>query len=315
MAHKENYIIKEFINGTLDKNFRLKISREIKNIKQSDEGKIMENNSHKFDADAAWNKFQNRINNQNSADTDNKKWGKSFYKLSKIAASVILIISISVSAYFILTSKSAINIQSDNILKTVTLPDGSLVTLNIHSHLSYPEKFAHNNRIIEFDGEAFFNISKNPQKPFIIKTDKARIKVLGTSFNVNTDKKKTEVVVKTGKVEFKNSSLIQNKVVLTPGEKGILSSGKIFKMKNENPNYLSWKTHFFTYDNEKLKIIVSDINEAYQVNIMFKDGNIGEIVTGKTSFNNYNIETIIKIICETHHLKSTEEGKNIILSY
>jgi len=315
MAHKENHNIKEFINGTLDKNLRIKISQEINNIKQPDKGKITENNSHKFDADVAWNKVQNRIEDQNSTDIDHNKRGKSFYKLSKIAASVILIIGISVSAYFILTSKSEINVQSYNIIQTITLPDGSVVTLNIHSHLSYPEKFAQNNRVIEFDGEAFFNIRKNPQKPFIIKTDKARIKVLGTSFNVNTDKKKTEVVVKTGKVEFKNSSSVQNKVVLIPGEKGVLSSGKIFKVKNENPNYLSWKTHFFTYDNEKLKTIVTDINEAYRVNIIFKDNNIGEIVTGKTSFNNYTIENIIKIICETHHLKSTGDGKNIILSY
>ncbi len=315
MTHKENHIINGFINGTLDKDSRLQISQEIKNIKQPDEGKISEKKSQKFDADAAWNKFQNRIKDRNSADTENKKRYNSFYKLSKIAASVILILGLSVSVYVLFTSKSTINIQSENMIKTVTLPDGSAVTLNINSHLSYPEKFAENNRIVEFDGEAFFKISKNPQKPFIIKTDKARIKVLGTSFNVNTDKKKTEVVVKTGKVEFKNILSIQNKVVLTSGEKGILSSGKIVKVKNKNPNYLSWKTHFFTYENKKLKTIVSDINEAYRVNIIFKDADIGEIVTGKTSFNNYTVETIIEIICETHHLKSTGNGKNIILSY
>ncbi len=305
MEHKEDHIIKQFINGKLDEKSRLKLMKEINNSEKSVEEKITENNSHKFDADAAWNNLHKRIKQKNNISL----------KISKIAASVILLIGLSISGYYIFTVDSNLKIKSENSIKTVTLPDGSVVTMNTNSSVSYPEKFAKNNRTIEFTGEAFFDIEKNPLKPFIIKTDKAQIKVLGTSFNLSTDNKITEVVVKTGKVELKSTQKKQNKVILTSGEKGISDAKNIYKQKNTDPNYLSWKTRFFTYNNEKLEHIVSDINKVYRVNIIFKNPEIGEIITGKTSFNNYDINTIVKIICETHHLKSKIDGKNIILSY
>jgi len=308
MKHKENNIIQEFINGTLDDKSRLMIRKNFNSLNKSVEEETTENNSNKFDADTAWTNLHNRIKK-------NSIKGKTYYKFGRIAASVILLIGLSVSGYYVFTPNSTRKVQSEDSIKTITLPDGSVVTLNTNSHISYPEKFTKNNRTVKFEGEAFFNIRKNPLKPFIIETDKARIKVLGTSFNVNTENKKTEVVVKTGKVELKNTRKKQNKVILIPGEKGISDAKNIYKQKNNNPNYLSWKTHFFTYNNEKLKNIVSDINKTYQINIVFKNAEIGEIITGKTSFNNYNIDTIVKIICETHHLHSKIDGKNIILSY
>lgn len=315
MTHKENHIIQEFINGTLDKKFRSEISKEFKDFNISNERDTMENNSQKFNADAAWKTLHNKIKEKNLIESKPKKRNKSFYKISRIAASIILFIGLSISGYYIFTSNSDIKIQSDNALKMITLPDGSEITLNTRSHLSYPKKFAENNRMIKFEGEAFFNITKNPEKPFIINTKNSQIKVLGTSFNVNTKLKKTEVIVKTGKVELKNSLKPKNKVVLVPGEKGILNSGNLKKLRNNNPNYLAWKTHFFSYENEKLKNIIYDINKTYQVNITFKNAEIGNIIVGKTTFNNYSVETIIKIICNTHHLKSDIDGKNIILSY
>ncbi len=313
MENRENHIIQNFINGTLDDNSRLKITKEINSLKKSDDKNIMKNNSHKFNTDAAWNNLHKRINETKQPNSEFKPSKKHFYKLGKIAASVLLILGLSVSGYFIFFSEPNIKINSENTLKTIILPDGSEITLNINSDLSYPEKFKGKTRTIKFEGEAFFNIRKNPRKPFIIKTNKAQIKVLGTSFNVNTGDKITEVVVKTGKVEFKNTQKNQNKLILTPGEKGILNAKKLYKTKNNNPNYLSWKTHFFTYENAKLKTIISDINKVYHVNITFRNNETGEIITGKTSFNNYEIDKIIKIICETHHLKSKRTGDNIIL--
>ena len=315
MTQNENHIIQNFINGTLDEATRLKLSKKITNPKSSEEKNTMKNNSQKFDADAAWKTLHNKLKEDNLIIPENKKRNNSFYKISRIAASIIIFTGLSISGYFIVNSNSDINIQSENSLKEIRLPDGSEITLNTKSHLSYPKKFARNNRLIKFEGEAFFKIAKNPEKPFIIKTKNSQIKVLGTSFNVNTDKNKTEVIVKTGKVEFKSASNGKAKLVLIQGEKGVLHTGKLYKTKNDNPNYLAWKTRIFTYENTKLKTIVSDINKAYNVNIRFENPEIGEIITGKTTFNNYDIETVIKIICETHRLKADIKGKNITLSY
>ena len=86
--------------------------------------------------------------------------------------------------------------------KTVTLADGTKVWLNGNSELTYPATFEADHRTVQLTGEAFFDVTKNPTKPFIITTNKAKVTVLGTSFNVRaiTAESATEVVVKTGKV-------------------------------------------------------------------------------------------------------------------
>jgi len=312
MEHTENHIIQKFIDGTLDSKTRLTITKKINRFKKSTEEKITENNPYKFNADDAWNNLHKQIKKK---DRMLEKIFEKMGKIGKIAAFIIVLIGFSISGYYIFRFDSNLKIKTENNIKTITLPDGSVVTLNTNSLISYPKIFGKNNRTVKFEGEAFFDIRKNPLKPFIIETNKAQIKVLGTSFNVNTGNKITEVVVKTGKVEFRNIVKNKNKIILTPGEKGISNTEKIYKINNTNLNYLSWKTRFFTYNNEKLKNIISDINKTYQVNIIFNNTEIGEIITGKTSFNNYNINTIIQIICETHHLHSKIDGKKIILSY
>jgi len=306
MAHNENNILQKFLNGTLENDTRNSVSREIQHFNFSKEEKDMNRNTQLFDNVVAWKNIQQKI-------TTKKR--KKLYKIRNLAASVLLIIGLSVSGYYILTSNSEIKIYSDNTIKELTLPDGSHITLNTNSELSYPKKIAGNIRNIKFKGEAFFEITKNPQNPFIINTDKTQIKILGTSFNVTTGNNKTEIVVKTGIVEVKKKDDKTEKITLKPGEKGILSSGNLTKIENNNPNYISWKTHFFTYENESLKNIVTDINTVYKVNIIFENPKTGEIIIGKTTFDNYTIEEIIEIICSTNHLKATYRDKKIILSY
>ena len=91
-----------------------------------------------------------------------------------------------------------------------TLPDGSIVTLNKYSTLTYNEDTKGNTRSVTLTGEAFFNVTADKNKPFIISAEEASVRVIGTSFNVKASEAKTEVVVETGVVEVaKNEHKIQ----------------------------------------------------------------------------------------------------------
>ncbi len=315
MTHKENQIIQNILEGELNQEVRDELRSQFhKSLSKDMHNMNKKTQKQSFDADSAWSelhaeiKLKGLLNNEKiSIMRKNNRWA--------IAASFILLTGLALSFYFILSHpKNIISVSAENQIKELVLPDGSRITLNTGAKLSYPEKFKSNQRNITFKGEAFFNITKNPNKPFVIKTDNSEIKVLGTSFNVNTEKQKTEVIVKTGRVELKSD---RKKIVLNPGDKGISSNGILQKAINNNSNYLSWKTLLFTYENEKLEHIISDINKAYKVNITFRNAEIGEFVAGSMSFNRADdsVETLINIICKTYHLKAETEGKNIILSY
>ncbi|NOZ35365.1 MAG: FecR family protein [Chlorobi bacterium] len=312
MLYKENHIIQNLINGKLDERDRKKAVSQIQKKSVPENIEMKQNKTeNQFISDIAWNKLYNKI--ENAGLLTEKEINSGFkFNIRNIAASVILLIGLSVGLYYGFSEK-IISVTAVTQIKNVILPDGSQISLNVGSEIEYPERFKKNNRKVKFSGEGFFNITKNSKKPFIIKTGDSEIKVVGTSFNVNTKNKKTEVIVTTGRVELKTE---KQKIVLNPGEKGISAKGILQKNINKNLNYLSWKTSIFTYENEKLKNIVSDINNVYNVNIVFKTNAVGELVAGSMSFNKNtdNIGTLINVLCNTHHLKAEKKGRKIILS-
>ena len=118
----------------------------------------------------------------------------------------------------------------------VSLPDGSNIYLNRNSKFSYRKNFGEHRRDVKLTGEAFFEISPDASKPFIIDAGKARVKVVGTSFNVitNNTESDVEVFVKTGKVLVSDNSGSQT-IQLDPGYVGTMNSKTSAKTLNTNP--------------------------------------------------------------------------------
>jgi len=119
------------------------------------------------DADKAWERFQKRVGDQNQAPKILKS-GR--FSWMRIAASVILIAGLGILAYFMINnygSKEIVAQTGQNVLID-TLPDGSVITLNKRSAITYPSKFKGNSRAIALKGEAFFNVAPDKKKPFII---------------------------------------------------------------------------------------------------------------------------------------------------
>lgn len=190
------------------------------------------------------------------------------------------------------------------------LPDGSVVTLNANTSLSYPETFATNERRVELKGEAFFDIERNEEKPFIIGLPAdAHVKVLGTSFNIRAVEgdSLTEVFVSTGKVEFGRGDSV---IILTAGQKGILNNatGELKSLKNEisGVSELYWMEEELSFDGVALNEVVDILNELYPEKVRLTcDSVASERFT--SDFNkDKTLREILEVIAETNYLEVSE---------
>ncbi len=312
MSKREYQNISEFINGTLSEDSRECISKQIKSHTTNVESKKMKtDNKQVFDRDKAWKKFRNTI----EADDLLLSKSKKMFSIRNIAASIILLIGLSVTAYVLFNNYSQTQfteISSANSIKEISLPDGSQITLNKNATIKFPKEFSDNNRTVEFSGEAFFDIAKNPAKPFIIKANKAEVVVLGTSFNVFADEKDNiTVTVKTGKVKLSKNET--ENIILNPEEVGKIKNNTLSKYDNIDKNYLAWKTKCFEYNGELLSKVIKDFNKVYQVNIILEDKEIGNLPI-VSSPQNKTLDVALSLICTSGNLKYKQKADTIIIS-
>lgn len=206
-------------------------------------------------------------------------------------------------------------IQTASSQRQVTLPDGSIAYLNSNSYLTYPIVFGKQVRKVTLSGEGFFKVTKNPLKPFIVETQSARIKVLGTSFNVLAPKgnNQVEVLVKTGIVSLSPINNSKDKLFLKKGDFGLMQAGKTKKAKAPGINYLSWQTKKFQFEDEKLINVIHVLNHAYAKRILLNTDSLEKLRLTST-YNQVSFETVIQSLCLTFHLKATHSGDEIILS-
>lgn len=159
-------------------------------------------------------------------------------------------------------------------MKEVALADGSKVWLNEKSKLTYPDAMNGDERRVVLTGEAFFDITKNPSKPFIIDTRDAEVKVLGTSFEVRAmdDEIRTEVVVKTGKVSLGKKNDLKP-IELTANQKGIYNkqSGKKMSFDVKNLNSISWQSQTLDFDDILLEKVLTDIENHFDIKVTLEN--------------------------------------------
>lgn len=278
---------------------------------------------NKYDTGKAWEKVAARMNQkQQSKPVIVRKLITQPWL--RIAATLLVAALLSVAGYQLFDHWTArgrmIEISAlDNTVKSVTLPDGSLVSLNSNTHLIYPPKFGDHTREVTIEGEAFFEVKPNPQKPFIIHAGTAQVKVLGTSFNVRAypGAREMEVIVRTGKVQVlnsKNQSEQNDELILTPGQKATLvhRSHTLVKSTNENPNYIAWKTHELVFRATSLDEVIDNLENVYKVKIQLQDPQSGkQLLTAH--FNNYSLDFILKVIETTFGMQTQQVGGKYIL--
>ncbi len=260
--------------------------------------------------DEAWQRFQNKIKT-NQQKPPVKRIG---FDWMRVAALFILVVGIAVAAYTLFRQDEIIEtiaLHSENRPITDTLPDGSVVTLNNYSSLSYPEKFSDTIRSINLQGEAFFNVTPDKKKPFIIHVNDVQIRVVGTSFNVKANKGTTEVIVETGIVQVQRKEkmveLKKNERIVVPQKDSVL-----VKQQVEDKLYNYYRTKEFVCDGTPLWKLVEVLNEAYQVNIQIENKAIRTLPL-TTTFYNESLDNILKIISETLFITVSKEDNKIVL--
>ncbi|MFG4002339.1 FecR family protein [Flavobacterium aquidurense] len=211
----------------------------------------------------------------------------------------------------------------------ITLSDGSSVLLQPNSKLSYPKIFTGNERKVYLSGEGFFEISKNPKKPFFVYANEIVTKVVGTSFRVKaySDQPDVEVLVRTGKVRVKSNDLVaksnQEEVVLLPNQalrflRSDLSFNKITNITQDvtltrsvgNIEQLS-----FEFTDIPVSQIFQTIEQAYLVDIDYPKNKLKDCHL-TTSLSDQPLTEKLKIVCNSIGNNTSFEmnGNQIIIT-
>jgi transmembrane sensor len=206
----------------------------------------------------------------------------------------------------------------------LTLEDGSKVTLDPNSELEVPDHFSELERVVYLSGEAFFEVSENPDRPFLVNTGDITTKVLGTSFHVKArpENPTVEVAVKTGKVSVyervgTNVSAPGRKgsgVVLTPNHQVVFSKNeKVFLTGlTDNPTPLPSQEALvessFVFEDVPLRQVLDQLEKAYNIDIEIEKQNLGECpLTAQLSRKDLfaQLEIICAAIQGTYEIKGT----------
>lgn len=269
--------------------------------------------NREVDTDKAWNKLYSRLKEEKLI---NKKI-IFFTPVFRIAASIVLIVGLALTGLYIGTNGFRSNTNTiiagiDQKNMQVILPDGSKLFLNRNSKIEYPERFNRQTRTVKIEGEAFFDIVKDESMPFTVEAGKAKIIVLGTSFNVNTGNNKVEVFVTSGKVMLSSNEGNQS-ITLEPGDVGSILDNNTSKKINTDPNYLSWKTDLLRFEGDSMDKVFSDLKRVHNINIEIENNEISNL-RFTSVFDNQSPDTIIHIICTTFNLEYIKEGNVYFLN-
>jgi len=237
----------------------------------------------------------------------------SSFKWTRAASIAILIIGVSALSYFLSdrSSSTPIIVKTSADPVTDTLPDGSFVTLNKNSSIRYSRKFKSNTRNVELKGEAFFTVTPDKKKPFVISVNDITVTVVGTAFNIKSIPGQIQVVVETGVVRVtKNNKTIE----LRPNEKLIAKDSDSSIMKEELTDQLHqyYRSKQFVCDNTPLWKLVEVLNEVYNTNIVIERNELRTLPL-TTTFYNESLEKILSIIAETFEITVESKGEQILL--
>lgn len=155
--------------------------------------------------------------------------------------------------------------------RMLTLPDGSQIKANAGTLIVYPKEFAENTRNIYLSGEAYFSVTKNPDKPFIVSTGQLKVKVLGTQFNIEAypEEKRVTTTLEQGSVQVFPTAKTDKAVVIAPNEQVVYdkNSGQMSVSLVKATDYSEWVHGIIRFDNQPLREIIASLERSYNVDI------------------------------------------------
>ena len=258
-----------------------------------------------------------------------KPSGKSaFFKILYPVAASLLMVTLCIG-YFVIQKDSARNVLQALTLEEqktpkgkqrhIVLEDGTNVWLNANSELKYAKNFSgKKNREVYLEGEAFFDISENKEKPFIVYTSGLAIKVLGTAFNVRSyaDDHVVETTLVRGKVSIASAAEDSiDQVTLLPNQQALFSKdSKTIALKEavNTENYIAWKNGWMIFDDKPFSYIKETLERWYNVTIVMEDEN-SLTCAFSAKFKDKTLEEVLEIFRNTEVINYRIDGDQVLI--
>lgn len=270
--------------------------------------------------EVVWNEINRRLGNSDAsmkADPPSR-WGM----ILKVAAVFLIVSAIGFVAYqYSIEASKQETLAVNTIFKeapfgkriTTKLPDGSLVTLNSGSKISFPEQFFGNSRDVILTGEAFFQVQRDELHPFIISTGGVDVRVLGTSFNIRSypEESKINVAVQEGKVLVSSTSTYE-RLVLVENEMALYSDsdGKLKKEQILDEQLIfGWKDGKLIFKNQSLKSISESLTKWFGVEFDISGSIEDRTVTA--AFTDATLREVMESLSHTYHFEYEINGKKV----
>lgn len=280
----------------------------------------------------AWEQLDDRImaSERFSASPSNKlpsreKSNGWFYSMA--AAAVLLIMFMSAAGYWryfsIQEQAQAREVPMKTVStefrqqKTVELSDGSLITLNANSSISYYDGWVHEQKVkVKLSGEALFAVTErsSPRDPaFQVSTPDGNINVLGTRFAVSTREEATQVVLEEGTVEIERASDDKKNIQLKPDEMARFSGNKHVQVQQVNTEvYTSWAKHLFVFDQTPLTEVTQRIEHTFGIKVRIAEQTMKDRKLSG-AVESTNLEVLTSALAKTLETSVTKEGDYIII--
>ncbi|NQX37675.1 FecR protein [Pedobacter steynii] len=193
----------------------------------------------------------------------------------------------------------------------VNLPDGSTVWLNAASSLRYPVLFAADERSVELTGEAYFEIAKDKNKPFLVHSKQQIVEVLGTHFNISSypDEESTLTTLLEGSVKVVNT-IHKNMLILKPGQQSQVNAETTMATKVDTEESIAWKNGLFVFNEESIPSVMRKISRWYDLEVVY-EGNVNDKDLKGTVPRFKNLSEVLETLELTGLVHFKIEGRRI----
>ena len=228
-----------------------------------------------------------------------------FLQYLKYAAAVVLGIGVSLSTLYLTNQENLSTVGNYKLVMSkgeksyLQLPDGTRVWLNSCTTLEYAENYGHSNRSIYLDGEAYFEVAKNKDLPFVVKANGIDVKAIGTAFNVSAYMEDSQLTTTlfNGKVAVQ-PTLTKQEVLLEPNQVAVYdkSRNKIEVVPYDKKQFAQWRGGFLSFEMMYLQDITKLLERNYNVVFRYENQGIKKLRFSGSFRNNEDLSEILNVI-------------------
>lgn len=263
---------------------------------------IAESLKDEVDVDREWERLFSSIEKKTIT---KMKTRRLFLQYMKYAAAVVLGIGISLSTLYLTNQENLSTVGNYKLVTSkgekiyLQLPDGTRVWLNSCTTLEYAENYGHSNRSIYLDGEAYFEVAKNKDLPFVVKANGIDVKAIGTAFNVSAYMEDSQLTTTlfNGKVAVQ-PTLTKQEVLLEPNQVAVYdkSRNKIEVVPYDKKLFAQWRGGFLSFEMMYLQDITKLLERNYNVVFRYENQGIKKLRFSGSFRNNEDLSEILNVI-------------------